>query len=602
MLRPRVAPGLVALWLVSLHAHGATDDILVTATRIAQPADELIASAFVIDRAAIESSQARDIGDLLQFHAGIDIGRNGGAGQPASLFMRGTESNHTVVLVDGVKINPGSIGGAAIQNIDPALVDRIEVVKGPRSTLYGSQAIGGVVQIFTRRDTGPGLSSAYAGAGPDGLREAGGGFAFEHGSTGAGVQVSGRRTDGFPTRVGSDIASGFDDLGVNAWLRQRLGEWELDLSHFRSAGNSEYLGFFLEPLDQDFLNATTSLRLRGAPGGLWSQTFTLSDMRDEIDQNQGADFAHTHRTQVDWQADRAIGEDLLTLGAALTRETVRAASFGTVYDEHGDDGSVFAQYQAVRGRHRVLGAARYEHHDGFGSHVTGEIAWRVALSPRVDVSASLANAFRAPDATDRFGFGGNPDLEPETSRQAELGLRWRPHPRHRVRVSAFLDELDNLITFVDPDGYLGPAPGRNQNVERARVTGIEAGYAWQDDHWRIEVEGIVQDPRNRDTGRRLPRRAERSLTVNAEWHAGRARFGAKLLATSERNDSDFSETVNPSYVVIDATCGWTLSRNWRVEARLENVTDEDYVLADGFRTQGRALFVRMRYDAAGHKP
>jgi len=601
MSLPRTgAYALVLAAVAAMHAPvRAADDILVTATRIPQPADELIASAFVIDRAAIESSLAQDLGELLRFHAGVDIGRNGGPGQPASLFIRGTESNHTVVLVDGVKINPGSIGGAAIQNIDPNLVERIEVVKGPRSTLYGSEAIGGVVQIFTRRPQQTGIASAYAGTGADGLLEAGTELALNQGASAAGLQVTTRRTDGYPARVGSDTDTGFDNTGINAWARHTLGGWEAELSHFQAAGNTEYLGFFLEPLDQDFLNASTALKLRGAPGGTWTHTVRLSNIRDEIDQNQDADFAHTRRQQIDWQADRAFGEDILTLGAAWVRESVNAASFGTEYDERTESGAAFAQYQRERGRHRMLVAARYEHFDGFGSHATGEFAWRFALNPQMDVSASLASAFRAPDATDRFGFGGNPDLEPEDSRQAEAGLRWRPRPRHRVWASAFYNELDNLVTFVDPDGYLGPVPGRNENVERARISGIEAGYAWRGDRWRLQVEGVVQNPVNRDTGRRLARRAQRSLTVNGAWQAGRAEFALNVLSTSERYDSDFSQTVNPGYTVVDASCTWQLAREWRIEGRVENLLDENYVLADGFRAQDRAVFVRVRYDARG---
>ncbi len=137
--------------LVSVAAPAAEPEIIVTATRRAQSADEALAAVTVITRAEIEAAQAQDLAELLRFHAGLDIGRNGGAGQPASLFLRGTESNHTLVLLDGVRLNPGTIGGAPWQNLDPNLIERIEIVRGPRSSLYGPDAIGGVIQIFTRR-------------------------------------------------------------------------------------------------------------------------------------------------------------------------------------------------------------------------------------------------------------------------------------------------------------------------------------------------------------------------------------------------------------------------------------------------------------------
>ena len=233
-LRP-VAAGLLFICSVAV---AAEKPIVVTATRTAQIADESLASVIVIDRAQIAQSQAADVAELLRGHAGLDIGRNGGPGQPTSLFMRGTESNHVLVMVDGVKINPGTIGGAALQNIDPELIERIEIVKGPRSALYGSEAVGGVINIITRRAVTGLDGNAYVGAGRYGTRKAGAGLHKGGGDYRAGIDIGYTDTAGFPTRTASDIASAYDNRSLNVYGGKTFGDNHVELSHWQAGGTS----------------------------------------------------------------------------------------------------------------------------------------------------------------------------------------------------------------------------------------------------------------------------------------------------------------------------------------------------------------------------
>jgi vitamin B12 transporter len=574
--------------------------IVVTATREPQPAAEVLAPVVIIDRATIERSLAPDVADLLRFHAGLDVARNGGPGQATSLFIRGTESNHAVVMIDGVRINPGTIGGAALQNVAPELVERIEVVKGPRSTLYGTDAIGGVVNVVTRRGVENGMQ-ALVGYGRYGTRQAqlGGTYGGSLGELSLGA--SALDSDGFPARRGDDTDRGYRNRSFALGARTDAGPVELAARWWRASGTSEYSDFFLTPVDQDFENSSAAVEASGRVTESWRTRVTLSRVVDDVQQNQesfagsGFDYARTRRHAIDWQNGVAIGAHALTVGALLTRENTESLSFGDRFDVDTDADTFYAQDQVEVGRHRVLLAAGYTDHETFGGHGTwnAEYGFRVGANTRL--TAAAGTAFRAPDATDRFGFGGNPDLDPERSRNYELGLRHRVGGRHVLALSAFENRIDDLIQFVTLS--FDPFVGRNLNVERARIRGLEASWEYAGDDWHARAEAIRQDPEDRSDGSRLLRRASESYTLALAKRVGPAEVGADLLLAGDREDFGFPERVRlGGYFLANLSASVVLGERWTLQARLENALDRDYVLADGYNTMRRALMVATRYD------
>ncbi len=575
----------------------ATEEtILVTATRTAQIADAALAPVIVITREDIERSAASDVADLLRFHAGMDLGRNGGPGQATSVFLRGTESNHTLVMVDGMKINPGTVGGAAWQHLDPNIIERIEIVKGPRSTLYGSEAIGGVVNIITRRAQSGGQGHVALGAGRYDTYTTRTGVHHGGEIVRAGLDASAYTTNGFPTRVESDLANAHDKFTLNAYLGSQAGPLDWELTHWQASGNTEYLSFFLSPLDLDFTNSATALALKAAPSESWATTLRLGHVVDEMTQNQSSDFSETRRNQIDWQHDFQLdAQQLFSAGLWYSQEDTQASVFGTGFDEDTEVVAVYAQDDISVGDHRVLLAARYTDHDSFGGHTSWDVEYGYRWSERTRFTAAVATAFRAPDATDRFGFGGNPDLDPETSRNIEVGVRHALSTRQSVAVQMFENRIEDLIEFFDPDDFLGPLPGAMENIEEARIRGIELSYAWAAAPLAVRVAGSVQDPANITRDEPLARRAERSLSANLSYEFGAMTLGADFLAQSERKDSPFSTTHNGGYGLVNLTAQWRLQRDWRVNAKLENALDKDYALAQGFTTTDRALFVEVRY-------
>jgi len=571
--------------------------IVVTATRTPTPIDEVLAPVIVIDREAIERSAAADVAELLRFHAGLDLGRNGGPGQTTAVFIRGADSNHTLVLVDGVRINPGTIGLAALQNIPPGMIERIEVVKGPRSALYGTDAIGGVINVITRRGARDGWS-AEVGYGDYATRQASlnGGLATERIEFDFGV--SWLDSDGLPTRTTDDLDRGYDNLGASLQLRADVGRSEVALRHWSARGTSEYSDFFLTPVDQDFENATTALAVAGPVGATARAELRATHFEDRIEQNQSADFLRTSRNSLDAQLDwRWTPRQALGAGAMISDEQASSESYGERMRADTRQLNLFVQDRIEAGAQRALVAIGYTDHETAGDAVTGNLEYGYTLAGGTLLYGLAGSGFRAPDATDRYGFGGNPDLEPERSRNFEAGVRHRFAGRHAVSLSAFRNDIDDLIEFVTLS--YEPFDGENRNVDEARIEGLEAAYEYDAAPWRLRVEAIHQDPRNLTTGELLYRRARDSLTVSAQRTVGPMQFGLDVLAAGERKDFGWPEPVTlDSYVLANLTASWQVSRSLALVARIENLLDEQYELAHTFNTPDRGVYLSVRYAPA----
>jgi vitamin B12 transporter len=597
----RSAASLAALLSLPLAAaEPPLGNTVVTATRTETVVDEVLAPVIVITREELERSLAPDVASLLQFHAGIDIGRNGGPGQATSIFIRGTDSNHATVLVDGVRVNPGTIGGASIQNIAPETIERIEIVKGPRSTLYGTDAIGGVINLITRSYTDNGFDAATGyGRYDTFLATASGGFGGE--ASQVAFSANWLESAGFPARTFDDTNRGYDNTSFTVKGRTQLGAVRLGARYWQASGTSEYSDFLLAPVDQDFENRMAALDATFSPTQRWSSRVTVSHIEDEIAQNQ-ADFlgnfarVRTRRNAADWQNDVHVGEhQLVTAGALVTQEeTISTESFAP-FDEDTDTAMVFAQDRIDFGRHDVLLAAAYLDHETFGEETTWNAEYGIDVTAGMRLIAAAGTGFRAPDSTDRFGFGGNPALDPEHSRNYELSLVQRFGERQQLRLSAFRNEIDDLIVFVvtDPVTF----EGQNQNVERARIDGVELAYEYDAPTWRLRAEAIAQDPRNLTTDEKLLRRASESLTLAFAKALGAHELGFDVLLSGEREDFGTLEQIElEGYALVNLYARFALMRGLSLQVRLENAFDEQYELASTYNTPDRSVFLALRYE------
>ncbi len=595
------------------------DEVIVTATRVEEPADKALEPVVVIDRAALEDSLAVDVGDLLRFHAGLDIGRSGGPGQPLSLFIRGANSDQSIVMIDGVRINSGTQSLAPLMNLAPELFDRIEIVKGPRSTIYGTDAIGGVVNLISRNDASPG-ADAMLDYGRYGTGEFAVDGNYNAGGTSVQAALAGQRSGGFPTYAADTLDSGYKNLSGTAALTTHVGDMELGARYYQAAGSTQYAQAVYDadftafqsftPLSEDFSNSLIAVHAGGDLTDSWHTRITLSRVMDDLRQEQddpyalvaGGDFDYTSRDTLDWQNDVKIANSVLkqtlTFGAIVYREQTNSLSYGTAYSIGTRAQTYYLQDQLESGPNRLLLAGGVARYSAFGDHATWNAEYGFSVTPGTLLIVSAGTAFRAPSATDRFGFGGTPDLQPESSRNFEVGIKSRLDSHQEITFAAFQNSIDDLIMFVnDPANLL--YGGENQNIDRARIRGLEAGWDLRAGPWAVHAEGSVQDPRDLVDDTQLLRRSKHSFTLSGSRKIGRGELGTELLLSGPRPDIDVvsgAPAQDGGYLLAAIWAKLNLTPAWVVTARLDNALDRRYELASGYNTAARAASVSTRYN------
>lgn len=580
--------------LSPVHAATTEEAVIVTATRTARTADETLASVSVITREDIERTQAKSVAELLAGEAGINVTVNGGYGKSTSVFLRGTNSDHTLVLIDGIRVGSATLGTAPWQYLPLDQIERIEIVRGPRSSLYGSEAIGGVIQIFTRQPTKKFQGQAEAGYGTYGTSKLSAGISGADGDTSYNLSAGHFNTDGIDAKTSSagneGDRDGYRNESYSAKLIHRLaGGAEIELHTLRARGHTEFDG---NPNQTAFIQDVTDARLGFAPTNNWNVKLQAGTSRDYTDSFKNGLFSSTFNTLrhvASWQNDVTLAKDqLLTLGADYQDDRVGSTTAYT-RTERADTG-VFLQHQSKFGDHDLLVGLRRDDNEQFGIHNTGNLAWGYALSQRLRARLSYGTAFKAPTFNQLYfpGFG-DPNLRPERSKTYEAGLRGRQN-WGSWNVSAFQTNIENLIATVTVSGV-----STAQNVDKARIKGLETEISTKLADWETRATLTLLDPR--DTGRDtvLNRRAKRSLKLATERADGKWRYGTSLLVQGHRYDNVSNTTRMGGYGIVNFQAQYDLSKQWVVRGNLDNAFDKDYETVSTFKSPGRTLFISLSY-------
>jgi len=622
----RSLPAIMALLgsfhLYSMAASAAEiEPVIVTATRTAQTVDESLASVTVITREEIEQLQVQSLQDLLRGVAGLDISNNGGAGKTTSIFMRGTESGHVLVLIDGIKVGSVTLGRVAFQDIPVAQIERIEIVRGPRSSLYGAEAIGGVIQIFTRKGQGEIKPSFSVGAGSYGTYNAQAGVAGGSDNSWFSANLSDLNTTGFNACNGTSSAGCFtvepDKDGYhNAAASLRGGfrfanSAEAELNALRSEGNTQYDGYVNE---SSSVQQVVGGRIRVSPAPDWQTTFAAGQSRDESDNFKDGSFSssfNTQRNSTSWQNDITVDADrLLTFGLDQQNDSVDSTTAYAVKSRSNT--ALFTQYQGGVGDHDMQLSLRRDDNEQFGYHTTGGLAFGANLGDGLRGTLSYGTAFKAPTFNDLYWpsssvtYSGityishsNPLLSPEKSKTIELGLRYTLTAGSYINLSAYETTIRNLISWTTnatgPSEYT-TAP---DNVGMVNIRGLEAILGANFEEWDLKTNLTLLDPENRASGpnygKALPRRAKESLRVDMDRSLGEYQLGASLRAEGQRYD-DLSNSLRlGGYTTVDLRAGYDFAKEWQLQARVENLLDKEYETAAFFNQPGRSLFVTLRY-------
>ena len=597
---------IAALLLSSLPVLGqtqtASDAIVVTATRTPQPAESTLGQTIVITRADIESAGPVDLAQLLRIHANADVRTTGGPGQPASLFLRGTNGNHTLFLIDGLRVNSASLGSTSIETIPLDLIERIEIVKGPFSGLYGSDAMGGVVQIFTRDDAKP-LLRATLGVGNRNAMNANAGVAATEGDTHFTLNAGHSRIRAESATNPRATFSYNEDRDphrvdhVNAKISRTFRNGEtLTLSAFQSSGRTDFDGGATTSNSNRQKISGYQLESRNELSPGWQSRLVVGRGTDDLRYEGGftAKFK-TEQDQVYWTNELKTDRGFMTVGADARVEKVSGSSPFEI--ARRETKSVFAGYLERMGSSQLEFNLRRDEEEQFGSRNTGSVSYGLKLSTELQLYAKGGRAFRAPSFSDLylppdpdFGPSSNPLLRPEKSDAAEIGLKYRT-PQFMVSLVGFNQKIDDLITFV-----FGSGP---QNVRRARIRGVElqGGTRWFDTNMRMAV--TAQRPEDEDTHKRLQGRAETLVTLNLDRTWGKWRAATTVTHTGERFDSTTEAPASrmSAYTLLDANLRYAIDKYWTIELAIANVTDKRYELAQGYNAPGRLFMLNLKFAA-----
>ena len=611
---PRRAAGLALVALVPYAASAQVpspppaikaatlDPVVVTAARAPQSIADLVADVTVIGPDEIARSGADSLAALLSRQPGLEIVQNGGPGATTGVFIRGANRGQTVVLLDGLRIGSSSVGAASFEAIPLDQVDRIEILRGPASSLYGADAIGGVIQIFTRRGGQAFSANASVGYGTHATLAGAAGVSGASGGARYALQAGGRRSDGFnairnpanfswnPDRDGYEAANVTASASYEWAKGQTIGA-----SGFRNRLDNRFDG----GPDHDDRTITVldawQVESRNRITPEWSWTLVAGQTGDDSTSSTAyGDFEYrTRDTQYRWQHDVMLPAGDLSLAYERREERLNDDAGFAVTSR--DTNSVIAVYRLVSGAQALQANLRHDDSSQFGARTTGTVAWGWRFAPGWRVTASGGTAYKAPTFNDLYYPGySNPDLGVETSRSVEASLAWSGTAggaRIDARAVGWVNRVDSLIVFMCGADYVC-AP---QNVDRATLQGVTLTADATIGDTTLKGSLDLQSPTDDATGHLLPRRARTYGTVSALHRIGPVLLSAEVSASSKRYDDAANTRVMAGYAVVNLYAEWAAGRGVTLFVRGDNVLGRDYELAADYATGGAQVFAGLRW-------
>lgn len=615
--RPARGAGLGALLVASLvlppgsasaqSSGSATDEasttVVVTSTRAPARVDDQVAEVTVLDRAQIERAAGRTLAELLAQQSGVQFAANGGIGMTSSVYIRGLEARHTLLLIDGVRYGSATVGTPSWENIALHDIERIEIVRGPLSGLYGSEALGGVIQIFTRRAGDGFRADAQLLAGSNRTGQITGGLSYGEGALSAAARLQHVQTDGFsatnanvPFGSFNEDRDGFRQTSGSLQLGVKLpGDWRADARLLNSEGVAQFDDGPGADSRAALRTQLASLTLGGSVTQGWGSQIRLARSTDAYETLATASpfvdlgTISTIQQQLTWENTLATPYGTVLLLAEHLGQTVARPGEPFVQSSRAIDAVAVGVNRRI-GSHAWQANLRHDRNSQFGSQTNGSAGYAYDISQAWRVGLSAGTAFVAPSFNQLYypGFG-NPLLLPEEGEQAELSLRWMGSGQE-LRAAYF----DYLIR-----GYItaGPAP---TNLPRTRSDGLSLSYSANLANWVLSASAEHVNPRNitegsTDFGKQLPRRARSSVKAVADTDLGAWRVGASWMAFDYRFDDSANVIRVGGYGVVDVRAEWKFVPQWTLGLNLNNVGDKRYETVYGYNQPRREAYVSLRY-------
>lgn len=565
--------------------------VVVTANRVETRTDELVSEVVVISREQIARSAAQTLPELLARQAGVQFTANGGAGTTSSVFIRGAEPRHTLLLVDGVRYGSATTGAPSWDGIPLEMIERIEVLKGPASALYGSEAVGGVVQIFTKQGKKGFFPSASLTLGSRPYVQAAANLSG--GTADVTYQLGIQHTkDGGFSATNSKVPFGnfnpdndnFRQSALNASVKYKLNaQWLIDAKLLKSRGLTRFdSGATVDPRN-DVDTALYALATQGVISPIWTTHLSYASSEDSSVQLHAPGKFATTQKQLTWGNEVKTPLGLLNLGFEQLKQDVDSTTAYTVKTRTVN--SLYGGINGSAGAHSWQANARQDRNSQFGTNSTYFAGYGFALSPAWRLNASHGTSFVAPSFNQLyFPNFGNALLQPEKGRNIDLGVTFS-QAGHSVKLIRFDNKIRGFITNATLAA----------NIPRARIDGWTLGYEGQLQAWRLNASFDSIDPRNELTGKTLPRRSKEQVLLGVAYDAGVWSAGGDLLKVSNRFDNATNTTPLPGYTTLDLHARYQLTKDWALSGKINNLSDRKYETALGYNQPGRGMFVSLRY-------
>lgn len=580
------------------------DEIVVTATRFEQPLRQTLSSTTVITEQDIRNSQAPDVPTILRDVAGVEVSQSGGLGKTTNLYLRGTNSTQVLVLIDGVRVNSATMGTTALDQLMLDQIERIEVVRGNVSSLYGSEAIGGVVQIFTKRGRGAPAFNASAGLGSQGTRRMSVGVSGAKDGNDYSVQASAFNTDGV-SAVNPGIypkanpdRDGYRNSSLSANLGHAFNEdHRIRATLFASNGNNQYDSTSGSPTDVNTNRERLwkySLSSEDQFTEVWHSKLQLANGVDQsryylngVPSASGSLYQTTN-SQLSWQnLLRVNAGTQFLLGAESLHQKV--ASDINYAQNTRQINSLLAGYTGHYAAHQLQLNLRQDNNSQYGNAATGLLGYGYDFTEAWRATANYSTAFRAPTFNELYYPNyGSSTLRPERSRNVEAGVHYASDGRQFDAVYFDNRIRDLIATALVGGSYVA------QNVNQARIDGVELSYGEQFGATGVKAALTTQNPRNAATGVPLDRRAKLYGNLGVTRQLAGWRLGGEWQYSGMRPDSSNTQVL-AAYNVFNLTAGYPISKNLRWSLRIDNLTNQNDSNAYGYNPLGRRLYVGLNY-------
>ena len=572
----------------------ALDTLVVTASRSEQNIKDVPARINIIEPKILEQSPIASFPDLLKYNAAINMVQSGGMGQLADIYLRGTESDHTLILRDGIRLNNASSGTANLAFIDTTDIKQIEILKGPASVLYGTDAIGGVIQLISKKPEKTGAFITGEVGENKTYKSVIGADLYEDSFY---AQIRGQRLESDATKVtnqktSSNETASFDQKGFSTKLGVEKENFATSIDYSTNKGTSLYDAYTFNGalLKQDFENEIIDLRGRINLTDQFELNARLSQFTDEVDQKDSTDFVHGKTQEAEFYGKwNFMPQQTLLTGVTHRNLDGDILSYGTPYDEEVDSTGYYIQHQLNGTKLNTQVGVRVEDNEKYGTHTVGQIAARYQLLPSTSAYVNVGTAFKSPTLNELYNsWNGNPNLNPEESTSYEIGFDQNLAYGLQTGLSAYYTEVEDLIAS-DRNGKL-------TNIQKATYQGGEAYLGWQQDDLFAKATYSYVKPQNAATHQDLNRRPRQGFTLTTGLQNEIYGISASLVAKSKSKDWD-KNYKNPGYATVDVNAFWNVNPNVKLFTNIQNIGDVEYKTA--YQDQGYYYINGGRLASAG---